>query len=62
MIRFRGTPPEQARLPYAEFVKPSARLLPETVTAIDPQAKRVTTDADVHEAYGATRRGRWFGR
>ena len=38
------------RLPYAEFVKPGVRLLRETVTAIDPAAKRVTTDAGVHEA------------
>jgi sulfide:quinone oxidoreductase len=41
---------ESARLPYAEFVKPGVRLLRETVAAIDPQAKRVTTDAGVHEA------------
>ncbi len=49
-IMFRGTPPEEVRLPYAEFVKPGVKLLRETVTAIDPEAKRVTTDAGVHEA------------
>ncbi len=41
---------EQVRLPYADFVKPGVRLLRETVTAIDPEAKRVTTDAATHEA------------
>ncbi|HXF30881.1 MAG TPA: FAD-dependent oxidoreductase [Solirubrobacterales bacterium] len=41
---------EQVRLPYTDFVKPGVRLLRETVTAIDPEAKRVTTDAGVHEA------------
>jgi sulfide:quinone oxidoreductase len=38
------------RHPYAAFAKPGVRLLRETVTAIDPAAKRVTTDKGVHEA------------
>jgi sulfide:quinone oxidoreductase len=37
------------RLPYADFSKPGVRLLRETVVAIDPQARSVTTDAGVHE-------------
>jgi sulfide:quinone oxidoreductase len=41
---------DAVRLPYREVVKPGVRLLRETVTAIDPEAKRVTTDAGVHEA------------
>ena len=41
---------EDVRLPYADLVKPGVRLLRETVTAIDPAARRVTTDAGVHEA------------
>ena len=41
---------EQVRLPYADFVKPGVRVLRETVTAIDPEAKRVSTDAGEHEA------------
>jgi sulfide:quinone oxidoreductase len=49
-LMFRGKSLEEVRLPYAEFVKPGVRLLRETVTAIDPGAKRVTTDAGVHEA------------
>ncbi len=39
-----------ARLPYSSFVKPGVRLLREEITAIDPEARRVTTDAGVHEA------------
>ncbi len=35
---------------YADFFKPGVRLLQETVTAIDASAKRVTTNAGVHEA------------
>jgi sulfide:quinone oxidoreductase len=47
---FGKATPEQVRLPYASFAKPGVRLLRETVTAIDPEARRVTTDAGVHEA------------
>jgi sulfide:quinone oxidoreductase len=49
-LLFRDAAPESVRLPYAEFAKPGVRLLRETVTAIDPAAKRVTTDAGEHEA------------
>jgi sulfide:quinone oxidoreductase len=41
---------DAVRLPYAEIAKPGVRVLRETVTAIDPEARRVTTDAGVHEA------------
>lgn len=41
---------EQVRLPYADVAKPGVRLLRETVTAIDPRALSVTTDAGTHEA------------
>jgi sulfide:quinone oxidoreductase len=37
------------RNPYAAFAKPGVRLLRETITAIDAEAKRVTTDKGVHE-------------
>jgi sulfide:quinone oxidoreductase len=40
---------EGARLPYASFIKPGVRLLRETVTAIDPATRRVTTNASVHD-------------
>lgn len=49
-LMFRGRSVEEVRLPYADFVKPGVTLLRETVTAIDPAAKRVTTDAGEHEA------------
>jgi sulfide:quinone oxidoreductase len=49
-LMFHGKSVEEVRLPYADHVKPGVRLLRETVTAIDPAAKRVTTDAGVHEA------------
>ncbi|OJU82597.1 MAG: flavoprotein reductase [Solirubrobacterales bacterium 70-9] len=49
-LMFRGRSVEEVRLPYADFVKPGVTLLRETVTAIDAEAKRVTTDAGVHEA------------
>lgn len=35
---------------YAPFAKPGVRLLRETITSIDPAAKRVTTDRAMHEA------------
>lgn len=35
---------------YADYAKSGVRLLRETVTAIDAEAKRVTTDQGVHEA------------
>ena len=41
---------EDVRLPYRDLVKPGVRLLRETVTSIDPHARRVETDAGVHEA------------
>src|ERR1700743_591071 len=49
-LMFRGRSVDEVRPPYAEFVKPGVRLLRETVTAIDPAAKRVTTDVGVHDA------------
>ena len=41
---------DSVRLPYRAFGKPGVRLLQETVTAIDPETLRVTTEATVHEA------------
>jgi sulfide:quinone oxidoreductase len=38
------------RLPYREIAKPGVRFLQETITVIDPEARRVTTDAGTHEA------------
>jgi sulfide:quinone oxidoreductase len=49
-VMFGRAKPEAVRLAYREVVKPGVRVLRETVTAIDPEARRVTTDAGVHEA------------
>ena len=49
-VMFGRSALEDVRLPYADFAKPGVRVLRETVTAIDPDARRVTTDAGAHEA------------
>jgi sulfide:quinone oxidoreductase len=49
-VMFGRTTLAAARLPYAAVAKPGVRLLRETVTGIDPDARRVTTDAGVHVA------------
>jgi sulfide:quinone oxidoreductase len=41
---------DAVRMPYGEIAKPGVRVLRETVTAIDPEARRVTTDAGTYEA------------
>ena len=49
-VMFGRTTPQSVRLEYRDIAKPGVRLLQETVTAIDPEARVVTTDAGVHEA------------
>jgi sulfide:quinone oxidoreductase len=49
-VMFGRTTPDAVRLPYKKFVKPGVRLLQETISSIDPVAKRVTTDRGTHEA------------
>ena len=49
-VMFGRTTPEEVRLDYADVAKPGVRLVKETVTAIDPEARRVTTDAGAYEA------------
>ncbi|TGP51336.1 NAD(P)/FAD-dependent oxidoreductase [bacterium M00.F.Ca.ET.230.01.1.1] len=41
---------EAVRLPYSRYAKPGVRLLKRTVTAIDPERRRVTTDNGVFDA------------
>src|SRR6185295_15129241 len=48
-VMFGRAEPEAVRLRYRDVAKPGVRLLRETVTAIDPQARRVTTDVGVHD-------------
>jgi len=49
-VMFGRTTLDAVRLPYRDVVKPGVRFVQETITAIDPEARRVTTDAAVHEA------------
>jgi len=49
-VMFGRAAPEEVRLPYADFVKPGVRFLHETITAIDPDAREVTTNKGTHEA------------
>jgi sulfide:quinone oxidoreductase len=48
-VMFGRTRPEDVRLPYADLAKPGVRFLRETITAIEPGARRVTTEQGVHE-------------
>jgi sulfide:quinone oxidoreductase len=49
-VMFGRTTPEAVRLTYRDIAKPGVRFLQQTITAIDPQARRVTTDGGSHEA------------
>jgi sulfide:quinone oxidoreductase len=49
-LMFGHATPDSIRLPYADIVKPGVRFLQETITSIDPEARRVTTHAGVYEA------------
>jgi sulfide:quinone oxidoreductase len=49
-LLFGKKPREAVELPYQQIVRPGVRVLNETVTAVDPASRRVTTDKGVHEA------------
>jgi sulfide:quinone oxidoreductase len=49
-VMFGRTTLDAVRLPYTAIAKPGVEILHETITAIDPQARTVTTDAGTHEA------------
>ncbi len=49
-VMFGRATPSSVRLPYGEIAKPGVRVLRETITAIDPEARRVTTDEGIHDA------------
>lgn len=49
-VMFGRTTLDAVRLAYREIAKPGVRFLQETITEIDPEARRVTTDSGVHEA------------
>jgi len=48
-VMFGRQPPEAVRFPYRRFLRPGVRFLQETVTAIDPEEHRVTTDRATYE-------------
>lgn len=49
-VMFGRATPEAVSLPYRNFVKPGVRFVQETITAIDPGSRRVTTTGGTHEA------------
>ena len=49
-VMFGRTTLEAVRLPYRRFLKPGVRFAQETVTAIDPHTRRVTTSAASYDA------------
>lgn len=49
-VMFGRTTPDAVRLRYRDIAKRGVRVLQETITEIDPEARRVSTDAGVHEA------------
>jgi len=49
-VMFGRTTLDAVRLPYREIAKPGVSVLQETITAIDPETRRVTTEAGTHEA------------
>jgi sulfide:quinone oxidoreductase len=49
-VLFGRKTPEAVRLPYSDFAKRGVRFVNETITAIDPEARRVSTDGGEYEA------------
>ena len=49
-VMFGAKTPDAVRLRYADIATPHVRFRQETVTAIDPATRRVTTDLDTYEA------------
>lgn len=49
-MMFGRKAPEAVRLAYRHIVKPGVRFRQETITAIDPEARRVTTEGGVYAA------------
>jgi sulfide:quinone oxidoreductase len=49
-VMFGRSLPDAVHHPYRDFVKPGVQFVQATVTAIDPAAKRVETDAGVFDA------------
>jgi sulfide:quinone oxidoreductase len=48
-VLFRGASVESVSMPYSAVAKPGVRHVQETITAIDPESRRVTTDEAEYE-------------
>lgn len=49
-VMFGRSTAEAVLMPYSAYLKPGVRFRQETITAIDPAARRVTTDSGAYEA------------
>ena len=49
-VMFGRKSPESVRIPYGSIAKPGVKFRRETITAIDPETRRVTTDQGTYEA------------
>jgi sulfide:quinone oxidoreductase len=49
-VMFGRATPDAVRVPYRRLIKAGVRFRQETITAIDPEARRVTTDRDSYDA------------
>jgi sulfide:quinone oxidoreductase len=49
-VMFGRTTPDAVRLAYRAIVKPGVRFRQETITAIDPEARRITTRSGTYDA------------
>jgi len=49
-VMFGKRTPEAVRLAYGDYATPHVRFLRETITAIDPESRRVVTDGGTYEA------------
>src|SRR3990170_721124 len=49
-VMFGRETPDAVRLAYRNIVKPGVRFRQETITAIDPVARKVTTDRGTYDA------------
>ena len=49
-VMFGRETSEAVHLPYSDFAKPGVRFVRETITAIDPEERRVSTDGGEYEA------------
>jgi len=49
-VMFGHKPADSVKIPYSSIVKPGVRFCKETITAIDPETRTVTTQSGTHEA------------